>query len=85
MSKYLQDYYLDSSDDSESNSEYLSKEKPTLKRSKRQGMCLLSDDPSQSSVSEDEHYSGVEDPNNLVSLEDDKVLEMFIMNYKSKT
>ena len=52
--------------------------KPTLKRSRRQGMCMLTEDDSQS---EQEIPKKTKCNSNLVPMGDDPVLDEFIRNY----
>ena len=54
--------------------------KPSLRRSSRQGMCLLTSDESQSEPEESKKIS-VKETQNLVEMEDDPILEDFIKNY----
>lgn len=67
--------------------------KPTLKRSKREGMCLCSGDDTHSEMSEAEQSQSLKKckfikkpeqnycQKNLITLTDDKLLEDFIKNY----
>lgn len=71
--------------------------KPTLKRSKREGMCMLSGDESKSESSQTEQFQEklrVESPKNskikkkeesknLISIKDDKIIDTFIKNFKA--
>lgn len=90
------DFSINSGNESERILKKISKKrrfyyKQTLKRSKRQGMCLLSCDDSHSSDSSvvDSESSGnetvdktlVSPSENIIELTDDDVLEKYMMNY----
>ena len=58
--------------------------KPTLRRSKRQGMCMMSWDESESSSDEGKNciqQCQYKTQSNLIEMEDDPILENFIRNY----
>ena len=54
--------------------------KPTLRRSSRQGMCMLTDDDSQSEEEIRKENCNCSE-SNLVPMGDDPVLDEFIKNY----